>query len=74
LDSASISEEEEEEVEGAAKAEMDRRDRARVVRENRMVEMWMWEDGSKGGLMSWESKAVLSLYIYPPSHFDVKKS
>jgi hypothetical protein len=44
LDSASISEEEEE-VEGAAKAEIDRRERARVVRENRMVEMWMWEDG-----------------------------
>jgi hypothetical protein len=41
LDSASTSEEEE--VEGAAKAEMDRRERARVVRENRiLVEMEIW--------------------------------
>jgi hypothetical protein len=40
LDSASISEEE---VEGAAKAEMDIMDRARVVRENRiLVEMEIW--------------------------------
>jgi hypothetical protein len=37
LDSASMSEEEVE-VEGAAKAEMDRRDRARVVRENRILD------------------------------------
>ena len=41
LDSASMSEEE---VDGAAKAEMDRRERARVVRENRILfemEIWM---------------------------------
>jgi hypothetical protein len=38
LDSASTSEEEVEEVEGAAKAEMDRRERARVVRENRILD------------------------------------
>jgi hypothetical protein len=37
LDSDSISEEEEE-VEGAAKAEIDRRDKARVVRENRILD------------------------------------
>jgi hypothetical protein len=59
--------EEEEVVEGAAKAEIDRRERARVVRENRMVEMWMWEDGSKGGLMSRKSQAVcLYISILPP--------
>jgi hypothetical protein len=37
LDSASMSEEEEV-VEGAAKAEIDRRERARVVRENRILD------------------------------------
>ena len=43
LDSASTSEEEE--VEGAAKAEMERRDRARVVRENRILRLrCIWEE------------------------------
>ena len=43
LDSASTSEEEE--VEGAANAEMERRDRARVVRENRILRLrCIWEE------------------------------
>ena len=37
LEVDSIPEEEEDEVEGAAKAEMERTERARVVRENRIV-------------------------------------
>jgi hypothetical protein len=66
LDSASISEEEEE-VEGAAKAEIDRRDKARVIRENRILnDVGGREDGSKGGLMSRKGEAVCLYISIPP--------